>query len=138
LIVPDASFLVYLLLSRPEALDALDAEAGPDEPMHAPDLIELESLSALRRLAQAGKVSDDHATAVVSYLGELRLVRYPAASLRERVWTLRHALTPYDAAYVALAEALRDGVLLTYDSGMAKQARTLLGDERVRLLSIER
>jgi predicted nucleic acid-binding protein len=36
-----------------------------------------------------------------------------------RVWELRHNLTAYDAAYVALAESL-DTVLLTSDGRLAR------------------
>jgi len=39
-------------------------------------------------------------------LVDLRVRRYPATRMLERIWELRHVLTPYDAAYVALAEAL--------------------------------
>lgn len=38
--------------------------------------------------------------------------------LLERIWALRHNLTAYDAAYVALAEAL-DATLLTRDQRLA-------------------
>ena len=33
-------------------------------------------------------------------------IRYPHEPLRNRVWALRHELTPYDASYLALAEAI--------------------------------
>ena len=46
------------------------------------------------------------------------LTRYPHDVLLERVWELRHNLTAYDAAYVALAEAL-DATLLTRDRRLA-------------------
>ena len=41
------------------------------------------------------------------------------APLAQRVWSLRDVLTPYDAAYVALAEAL-DAPLLTADRSLAR------------------
>jgi predicted nucleic acid-binding protein len=34
------------------------------------------------------------------------MVRYPHVTLGDRIWELRHNLTAYDAAYVALAETL--------------------------------
>jgi predicted nucleic acid-binding protein len=40
-------------------------------------------------------------------------------SLMERIWELRHNLTPYDASYVALAERL-GAALVTGDVRMAK------------------
>ena len=60
-------------------------------------------------------------------LADMRLVRYPHAPLRERVWDLRHALTAYDATYLALAEALGNAVLVTGDRGLAARARESLG-----------
>jgi predicted nucleic acid-binding protein len=40
-------------------------------------------------------------------------------------------LSAYDAAYVALTEALEDSILFTSDAGLASQARVFLGTERV-------
>jgi predicted nucleic acid-binding protein len=134
LIVVDASALTDFLLGRPEALSAVErALAGRDhEPLHAPELVEPETLNALRRLSAAGAVSDRRASEAVLDLANARLVRYPHEPLRERVWDLRHNLTAHDASYLALAEALDDPVLLTGDGGLAEQARTFLGADRVR------
>jgi predicted nucleic acid-binding protein len=68
----------------------------------------------------------------VADLAAMRLIRYPHAPLRARVWELRDALTAYDATYLALAEALDDSVLLTSDHGLASHAIASLGEERVR------
>jgi predicted nucleic acid-binding protein len=103
--------------------------------MHAPDVVEPETLNALRRLARSGAVTDRRATEAASDLGRVRLIRYPHAPLRERVWALRAELTAYDAAYLALAEALDDPVLVTGDGGLAARVRGRLGDERVRLVA---
>lgn len=132
--VVDASVLTDFLLGRPQALEALQRElAGHEhEPLHVPELVEPETLNALRRLALAGAVSDQRATEAASDLASTRLMRYPHAPLRERVWGLRHNLTAYDATYVALAEAIGDSVLLTGDRGLASRARMSLGDDRVR------
>jgi predicted nucleic acid-binding protein len=52
-------------------------------------------------------------------VSELPIVRYPATPLLERIWQLRDRLSPYDAAYVALAEAL-DLPLYTTDLRLAR------------------
>lgn len=44
---------------------------------------------------------------------------YPHAPLTGRIWELRENLTAYDAAYVALAEAL-DAPLITTDGRLAR------------------
>jgi predicted nucleic acid-binding protein len=54
-------------------------------------------------------------------LGALPLVRYAHLELLPRFWALRATITAYDAAYVALAEALRCR-LLTYDAKLARAA----------------
>ena len=132
--VVDASVVTDFLLGRPQALDALQRElAGHEhEPLHAPELVEPETLNALRRLAAAGNVTDRRATEAVADLANTRLIRHPHAPLRARVWDLRHNLPAYDATYLALAEALEGSVLLTGDGGLALRARKSLGKERVR------
>ena len=134
MIVVDASVLTDFLLGRPETHDALRRELADHEhePLHAPELIEPETLDALRRLVARGSVTDQRASEAASDLSATRLLRHPHAPLRERVWELRHNLSAYDATYLALAEALDDPVLLTGDSGLASAARAALGNDRVR------
>jgi predicted nucleic acid-binding protein len=134
LIVIDASVLTDFLLGRSQALVAVEREmAGREhEPLHAPELIEPETLNTLRRLALSGEVTARRAGEAVADLANTRLTRYPHAPLRERVWALRDNLTAYDACYLALAEALDEPVLLTGDKGLAAFARGSLGDDAVR------
>jgi predicted nucleic acid-binding protein len=133
-IVVDASVLTDFLLGRPEAVEALvrELDGREHEPLHAPELVEPETLNALRRLALGGSVTRQRASEAVADLANTRLVRYPHAPLRDRVWELRDNLTAYDAGYLALAEALDDPVLLTADGGLAARARDSLGHDRVR------
>lgn len=71
----------------------------------------------MRRLAR-GTLAVDRADQAVADLADLGIQRYPHGALMPRIWELRHNLTPYDAAYVALAEAL-DAPLLTADARLA-------------------
>ncbi|MEA2252361.1 MAG: hypothetical protein QOC78_2442 [Solirubrobacteraceae bacterium] len=134
MIVVDASALTDFLLGRPPTLDALEEElrGRVDEPLHAPELVELETLNALRGLVRRGAVSVARATEAAGDLARTRLIRYPHAPLRERVWSLRDELSAYDASYLALAEALDEPLLLTGDGGLAAVARTSLGPAGVR------
>jgi predicted nucleic acid-binding protein len=61
-------------------------------------------------------------------LGSLRLQRAAHGPLLDRCWELRHNLTIYDAAYVALAELLDVG-LLTGDARLASAAGIRCGVE---------
>jgi len=137
LIVVDASVLTDVLLERHVAVAALRRElvGREHEQLSAPQVIDPETLNALRKLVLRGSVTSRRATEAVSDLGKFRLIRYPHELLVPRMWELRDRLTAYDAAYVALAEVLGDAVLLTADRGMAAAARRLLGKESVRLLA---
>lgn len=133
MIVVDASALTDFLLGRPASVGALlSALDHEHDPLHAPALIEPETLNALRKLALAGVVDATRASNAVTDLAATRMIRYPHAFLRERIWQLRDNLTSYDATYLALAEALEGSVLLTGDGGLAAQARRSLGEQRVR------
>jgi predicted nucleic acid-binding protein len=117
LIVVDASVIVTAL-----ADDSDDGDRARDrlrgERLVAPHLVDLEVTSAWRRLAAAGELDERRARLAVEDLGSLRMERVPHRRLLSRCWELRTNLTVYDAAYVALAEAL-DVALLTADTGLA-------------------
>ncbi len=118
--VIDASAAVELLLGGArgqEVADALGA-AGGSPTLHAPDLLDLEVAQAFRRLVTGGVVSDPRATGSIRLLDRLPIRRHPAQAVLPRVWALRHNLSAYDAAYVALAEALACP-LMTCDARLA-------------------
>jgi len=79
---------------------------------------------------QKGAISDARAQEALRDLRDLPITRYPHHVLLDRVWDLRHNLTAYDAAYVALAEAL-DASLVTRDARLAAGSRRVV---RVELL----
>lgn len=119
MIVVDASAVLELLLATPLAA-AVDARLfRSDEPLGAPHLIDVEVAQILRRYRAAGDLDEPRALAALEDLVDLPLNRYPHDVLLPRIWSLRANLTAYDAAYVALAEAL-DGVLVTCDARLAR------------------
>lgn len=97
------------------------ARMRSDPDQHAPEFIYLEVLAVIRRRAARGEIDGSRADRAVSDLADLALVRYPHRALLPRIWERRHNLTPYDAAYVALAEAL-GAPLLTADAHLARAA----------------
>ncbi len=118
MIVVDASVLAPAL-----------ADDGPDgdlarqrlrgERLTAPEVIDLEVTSVLRRGAAAGRLASRRADLALQDLVDLPLRRAPHRPLLARCWQLRHTVSPYDAAYVALAEAL-GLVLLTADRRLSQ------------------
>jgi len=83
-------------------------------PLAAPQLLHVECASVLRRAAASGQLSDDVATLAHVDLVDLRIELFAYELSAERIWELRHNVSPYDAWYVALAEAL-DAPLATLD-----------------------
>ena len=117
MIVVDTSAALDALVGRPSD-ERLVARLGEDE-LHAPHLIDVELLHALRRLVAAGDLSDDAAADARSDFADLVIIRYPHQPLSDRMWELRHNLTAYDAAFIALSEALA-APLITCDGRLAK------------------
>ena len=76
-------------------------------------------LHALRGLDRGRRLTSDQVADVRSDFEALSITRYAHGGLTDRIWELRHNLTVYDAAYVALAEIL-DCPLVTSDARMAK------------------
>lgn len=117
MIVVDASIIIDALGDEgPAGHRSLTTLRG--EELIAPALIDLEVLSAWRRLEATDAIASAHLQRAVEDLGRLPIERAPHEPLLPRVWELRHNLTPYDAAYVALAETL-DCPLLTADRRLA-------------------
>jgi predicted nucleic acid-binding protein len=84
----------------------------------APDIIDLEVPSVLRRLLRHGKLGAAKADRAIKLLADAPISRSPHRTLIGRVWELRHSIAAYDAAYVALSERL--GVpLITCDKKLA-------------------
>jgi predicted nucleic acid-binding protein len=116
--VIDASVLVAALVdSGPDGTWA--EELLEQDDLCAPELVLVEATQALRRAEQAGRISRDLATVVAAELLETGIELFPFGPLATRVWDLRHAVTAYDACYVALAEQL--GVpLATLDARLTR------------------
>jgi predicted nucleic acid-binding protein len=120
-IVVDASALLEALLRRSAARAVEDRLFAPRETLHAPHLLDVEVAQVIRRYAAHGDIDGERGRLALADLSDFPLRRYPHAFLLPRIWELRNNLTAYDAAYVALAEAL-DAPLITRDRRFAAAA----------------
>ncbi|MGH3438965.1 MAG: type II toxin-antitoxin system VapC family toxin [Sciscionella sp.] len=84
----------------------------------APELLDAEALSVIRRMARSRVLSTDRAKTALLQIQQAPLLRLPHRPLLERAWELRHSISAYDALYVALAEQL-DVPLVTCDAKLA-------------------
>lgn len=118
MIVLDASAALELLLNTASAPRVAARVLAPRESLHAPHLIDLEIAQVLRRWERAGALATRRGEEALEDLADLPLARYPHQMLLGRVWDLRSNATAYDAAYLALAEAL-GATLVTRDAALA-------------------
>jgi len=116
-IVLDASAALEVFLQTPRGLRCAGDVLGQER--HAPPLLDIEFVQALRRLTLAGELQPLQARLLLDIFRDMRIVRHPHLPLLGRMWELRRSLSAYDAAYVALAEAL-DAPLLTCDAKLAR------------------
>lgn len=117
MLVVDASAALDVLLGK-EPDSTLAQRISQDGDLHVPHLIDVEILSALRRLVRTKEVSADRAADAQLDFADLPMIRYPHQELADRIWQLRDNLTAYDATYVALAEVL-ETPLVTCDGKLA-------------------
>ena len=82
--------------------------------LFAPSLLPYECSNIIRRHELSGAVSTDQAAQAHADFMDLAVALWPYELLGNRVWELRYNLSCYDAAYVALSEALA-APLLTLD-----------------------
>jgi len=118
-IVVDASAVLEVLLGKEDGHRALDRMFQPGESRHAPHLLDLEVAQVLRRYAASGELSATRGAEAIEELAILGIERHGHLSLLPRIWELRRNMTAYDAAYVALAEAL-EATLVTRDEKLAR------------------
>ncbi|MGH7090797.1 MAG: type II toxin-antitoxin system VapC family toxin [Stellaceae bacterium] len=121
MIVIDASAILESLLGTPAAEAVEERLFQPAQTVHAPHLLDLEIAQVLRRYASARLIEPEHCVAALQAYSDLPILRHMHAPLLLRIWELRNNFTAYDAAYVALAEAL-GATLVTRDRRLASAA----------------
>ena len=117
--VLDASGAIELVLNTAAGKRLAGRLADETVVVHVPHLIDLEVAQVLRRYVRDGTLTEPEARAALDRWRDLDVERYAHEPFLDRIWRLRDNLTAYDAAYVALAEAL-SMVLVTGDRKLAR------------------
>lgn len=98
----------------------------------APELLDAEVLSVLRREVLAVRLDPSRAREAVSDLREWPLERIAHRGLLDGAWSLRGHVSAYDALYVAAAR-VRGGALITADGPLSRAAALGVAVQNVRL-----
>ena len=115
MIVLDASAGLELLFNTRLGKRIAKTIQANEAALHAPHLIDLEIAHTLRRYLLAKEISHERAEAALGAWQDIAITRHSHIRFLKPIWQRRNNLTAYDAAYVALAEAL-GAVLVTCDS----------------------
>ena len=131
-LVLDASAACELLFAGRGSDAVADAFREHDYDVHAPHLLDLEVLSVLRRKVAARDASERRADEALADLADLPIERYPHLPFAKRIWEMRSNLSPYDAAYVALAELI--GADFVTSDGRLARAVAQHSDVQIRVI----
>jgi predicted nucleic acid-binding protein len=118
LIVVDASVLANVVGDDGASGRAARSRLSTAGEASIPDLADVETVSVLRKRWMASNLTTRRFRSAVDDLLALPLVRFPTGPLMRRAYELRANVTPYDAAYIALAEGLQCS-LVTADARLA-------------------
>ena len=120
--VLDAS-VVGELLTNGALADSIRSDLSErDESFVVPHLIDVEVISAIRRLVAGQRTSAHRSAQFLAGLAALPAERYSHTPLIARIWELRQNFTAYDAAYIGLAEAM-SATLCTADEKLCNGHR---------------
>lgn len=115
--VIDSSATVEYLLESDVGLQVAALIAGAR--LVAPEMMDAEVLSVLRRKVQVQEISEARALEALTRLEDLPIERVSHRTLTRAAWELRHNVSAYDALYVAIAQE-RGATLLTFDGPLTR------------------
>ena len=114
MIVADTSTVVSALFR-----DGMAREIVQREQVQAPHLIDSEVAHVLRARVRRHVIDATTGWNLLHRFRWMAITRHGTFAMLDRVWELRDNLTAYDAAYVALAEAI-DCPLVTADARISR------------------
>jgi predicted nucleic acid-binding protein len=128
--VIDASAATEYLLRTPLGLKLAHVIEGAS--LLAPELLDVEVLSVLRRAVLRRQLTEQRALLAIEDLIDWSIDRIPHASLVWAAWQHRNNVTAYDAFYVAAAR-LSNASLVTADGPLARAPSLGIVVENIRL-----
>jgi predicted nucleic acid-binding protein len=122
-IVVDNSALIELVVTGMGSPGGRRADRGLVKRLtlstgYAPEVIDAEALTVLRKFLARKEISDDHASTVMRRVMDAPIARISHRPLLADAWRMRHSVGGADALYLALAERL-DAPLITCDKRLA-------------------
>jgi len=131
LFVIDASAATEYLLRTQLGLKV--AATTEDASLIAPELIDVEVLSVLRRAVMRREISEQRALLAIEDLVDWSIDRISHKPLLWLAWQHRDNVSAYDAFYVAAAR-ISNAPLLTTDGPLSRAPKLGISIENVRLL----
>jgi len=131
LFVIDASAATEYLLRTPLGLKV--AATTEDASLIAPELIDVEVLSVLRRAVMRREISEQRALLAIEDLVDWSIDRISHKPLLWLAWQHRDNVSAYDAFYVAAAR-ISNAPLLTTDGQLSRAPKLGISIENVQLL----
>lgn len=119
IVLDSSAALDYVLGSQPLAVWVERQLDGASWDLHATYVIDLEVFGVTRAHVLRGSLDSERGWAALDVFARFPLKRYSHVHLFERMWSLHRHVSPTDASFVALAEAL-DAPLLTTDLRLAR------------------
>lgn len=119
MIVVDAPVLANVVGDDGPDGERARAELRSAGEIAAPDLVDVETVSVLRKRWLAKTLSARRFASAVEDLDVLAIDRFPTLRFMRRAYELRDDMTAYDTTYIALAEVLRCE-LVTSDRRLAR------------------
>jgi predicted nucleic acid-binding protein len=119
-IVVDANVMVFALSSPTAEGEAARSTMAADDTWLGPAHLPLEVIRTLRKAPVGGRLEENDAVAAYQALmaAEITYIGASEALLRA-VWAMRHNVSAYDAAYLAVA-AEYGAQLATFDARLAR------------------
>jgi predicted nucleic acid-binding protein len=119
MIVADSSAIMEVLFESKSSEPIRNRLFGKRQKVFAPHLIDLEISQVLRRHVNNGSMTATFAADALADWLFLPVTRMAHSPLLKRIFELRTNATAYDAAYLALAEAL-NAPLVTHDGKISR------------------